>query len=376
MLTTVLAGRRASSLPGSAIVGAIAALAVVSGCNRPPGAGPGGPGMGPGGPVTVTLQVMAPKPVDRATEYVATLRSRRSSEIRPQVDGIVTRILVRSGERVTAGARLVQIDPLKQEAVVSSDVASRAAQEAQLRLAREELRRQQALHSQGLVSKQALDQAQAMVDTSEASLGALKAREQESRVQLQYFSVTAPVEGVVGDIPVREGDRITTSTVLTTIDQNAGLEAYIYVPVERGPDLRVGLPVRLVDERGGVLANLKADFVSPQVDDRSQAILVKAQVPSNQGFRTEQFVRARIVWSTQPALTLPALAVSRVNGQYFAWVAEAGDQGFVARQRPVKLGDLVGNDYIVVEGLAPGERVVTSGVQKLAEGARVAPAQS
>jgi RND family efflux transporter MFP subunit len=330
--------------------------------------------MGGGGPLPVTLQVMAPKPVDRATEYVATLRSRRSSEIRPQVDGIVTRILVRSGDRVNAGAALAQIDPVKQEAAVSSDVASRAAQDARLNLARQELQRQQALYAQGLVSKQVLDQVQSAVETAEASLGALKAQEQESRVQLQYFRVTAPTDGVVGDIPVRVGDRVTTSTVLTTIDQNAGLEAYIYVPVERGPDLKPGLPVRIVDDQGGVLADLKVDFVSPQVDDRTQSILVKAEVPSNRGFRTEQFVRARVVWSAQPSLTLPALAVNRINGQYFAWVAEAGDKGFVARQRPVKLGDLVGNDYVVLDGLKPGERVVTSGIQKLAEGAPLAPA--
>ncbi len=353
----------------------VLAVFAVPGCTQS-NAPAGGPQMGAGGPVPVTVQVMAPRPVDRGTEYVATLRSRRSSEIRPQVEGIITRILVRSGERVTAGAALAQIDPLKQEAAVSSDVASRAAQQSQLKLAQEELRRQQALFNQGLVSRQALDQAQAAVDTAEASLGALQAREQESRVQLQYFRVTAPTDGVVGDIPVRVGDRVTTSTVLTTIDQNAGLEAYIYVPVERAPDLKLGLPVRLVDDRGTVLANLVVDFISPQVDDRTQAILVKAQVPSTHGFRTEQFVRARIVWSAQPSLTLPALAVSRVNGQYFAWVAESGDKGLVARQRPVKLGELVGNDYIVIDGLKPGERVVTSGVQKLAEGVPVAPAQS
>jgi RND family efflux transporter MFP subunit len=355
-----------------ALLLATAALGV--GCGRSQGAAPGGPPMGGGGPLPVTLQVMAPKPVDRATEYVATLRSRRSSEIRPQVDGIVTRILVRSGDRVNAGAALAQIDPVKQEAAVSSDVASRAAQDARLNLARQELQRQQALYAQGLVSKQVLDQVQSAVETAEASLGALKAQEQESRVQLQYFRVTAPTDGVVGDIPVRVGDRVTTSTVLTTIDQNAGLEAYIYVPVERGPDLKPGLPVRIVDDQGGVLADLKIDFVSPQVDDRTQSILVKAEVPSNRGFRTEQFVRARVVWSAQPSLTLPALAVNRINGQYFAWVAEAGDKGFVARQRPVKLGDLVGNDYVVLDGLKPGERVVTSGIQKLAEGAPLAPA--
>jgi RND family efflux transporter MFP subunit len=349
---------------------------IAAGCGGSKASAGGGPPMGAGGPVPVTVQTLTPHPVDRSTEFVATLRSRRSSEIRPQVDGILTRILVRSGDRVAAGTPLMQIDPLKQEAAVSSDVASRAAQESQLKLARQELVRQQALFNQGLVSQQILDQAQAAVDTAAASLGALKAREQESRVQLQYFRVTASTDGVVGDIPVRVGDRVTTSTVLTTVDQNAGLEAYIYVPVERAADLKVGLPVRIVDGKGQVIANLTVDFISPQVDDRTQSILDKAAVPSNRGFRNQQFILSRIVWSAEPTLTLPALSVSRVNGQYFAWVAENGDKGLVARQRPVRLGDLVGNEYVVLDGLKPGERVVTSGVQKLAEGVPVAPAQS
>lgn len=326
------------------------------------------------GPVPVALTVLQPKAVPRTTDYVATLRSRRSSELRPQVEGIITRIDVRSGDRVSAGQRILQVDPLQQEAAVSSTEASRVAQEAQLRLLREELQRQQRLFAEGLVSKQALDQAVAAVDTADASLKALKARERESRVQLEYYAVTAPTTGIVGDIPVRVGDRVTKTTVLTTIDESAGLEAYIYVPVERAPELRPGLPVRLVDEQGAILAEVKVDFVSPQVDDRTQSVLVKAPVPSGRGFRTEQFVRAQVVWETQPTLTVPALAVVRINGQYFAYVAEAADKGLVARQRLLRLGEMTGNDYRVVDGLAAGDRVVTSGVQKLADGVPIQPA--
>ena len=336
----------------------------------------GGPGASAAPPaaaaVPVTLTVVEPKPLARETEYIATLRSRRSSEIRPQVEGIITRIHARSGDRVQAGAPLVQVDPLKQEAAVSSNEASRAAQDAQLRLAREELQRQKALFAEGLVSRQSLDQATAAVDTAEASLKALAARERESRVELQYYTVTAPTAGIVGDIPVRVGDRVTTSTVLTTVDENAGLEAYIYVPVERAPALRKGLPVRLVDDRGAELASLAIDFVSPQVDDETQAVLVKAPVPAGRGFRTEQFVRARIVWEQAPAVTVPALAVTRINGQYFAYVAEGGEKGLVARQRLLKLGELAGNDYRVLDGLKPGERLVTSGIQRLADGVPIA----
>ncbi len=338
------------------------------------GSGPAaaGPPRGAAAPVTVVMAVLQPKPVDRTSEYVATLRSRQTSAISPQVEGIVTRILVRSGQRVAAGAALAQVDPLKQEASVSSNEATRAAQDAQLRLLREELQRQKALFDQGLVSRQTLDQANAAVDTAAASLKALQARERESRVELQYYRVTAPAAGVVGDIPVRVGDRVTTSTVITTISDNVGLEAYIYVPIERAQDLKVGQPVRLVSAQGEVLALTRVDFISPQVDDRTQGVLAKAQVPSDKGFRTEQFARAQIIWSSEPGLTVPVVAVTRINGQYFAYVAEPGDKGgYVARQRLVRLRPLTGAEYLIENGLKAGDRLIVSGIQKITDGAPV-----
>jgi RND family efflux transporter MFP subunit len=328
------------------------------------GAANGAPQMGP---VTVELATVVEHPIDRTTEYVATIRSRRSSEIRPQVEGIITKILVRSGDRVHAGTALMQIDPAKQEAVVSSTAAQRAAQEATVRFAQQEYERQKRLFDAGLVSKQELDSAAAALDTAKASLRALEAQENEGKVQLQYYRVSAPTEGVIGDIPVRVGDRVTTATLLTTIDESSGLEVYIYVPIERAASLRPGLRVRLVDDKGNSLADTTINFVSPQVDNKTQTVLAKAPV-SGHGFRTDEFVRARIVWSTEPAYTVPVLAVSRVNGQYFAYVAEKGDKGLVARQRPIKVGELVGNDYVVQDGLKSGERVVVSGVQRLADG--------
>jgi RND family efflux transporter MFP subunit len=353
----------------------VSALApIVTSC-RSSGEAAARPPAGAGAPVTVVMAVLQPKPVDRTSEYVATLRSRQTSAISPQVEGIVTRILVRSGQRVAAGAALAQVDPLKQEASVSSNEATRAAQDAQLRLAREELQRQKALFEQGLVSRQALDQANTAVDTAAASLTALQARERESRVELQYYRVTAPAAGVVGDIPVRVGDRVTTSTVITTISDNAGLEAYIYVPIERAQDLKLGMPVRLVSALGEVLAVTRVDFVSPEVDDRTQGVLAKAQVPSDKGFRNEQFARAQIVWSSDPGLTVPVVAVTRINGQYFAYVAERGEKGgFVARQRLVRLRPLTGAEYLIESGLEPGDRLIVSGIQKITDGVPVAAA--
>jgi multidrug efflux pump subunit AcrA (membrane-fusion protein) len=129
----------------------------------------------------------------------------------------------------------------------------------------------------------------------------------------------------------------------------------------------------LVTDAGEVVATSRIEFVSPQVDERTQSVLVKAPVAAGQGFRTQQFMRAQIVWSSEPALTIPALAVTRVNGQYFLYVAEQQDGALLAKQRLVHVGPLLGNEYVVVEGLKPGERVVTSGIQRLGDGVPVAP---
>ncbi len=108
--------------------------------------------------------------------------------------------------------------------------------------------------------------------------------------------MTAPAAGVVGDIPVRVGDRVTKSTVLTTVDDNEGLEVYVNVPVQQAPELRVGLPVRLVDDRGAVLGDQQITFVAPSVDRATQSVLAKAALDRADGLRHDQFVRVRLVW--------------------------------------------------------------------------------
>jgi RND family efflux transporter MFP subunit len=355
---------RVRAIAALAVATAVLAAACGGGAAAPPAAPP---------PAAVSLVTLERKPVLISTEFVGVLRSRRSSEIRPQVEGIITRIFVRSGDRVAPGRALLQIDPLRQQAALESNEASRLAQEAAVNYAQQQYERAKQLLDAGATSQQEFEQADTNLKTARASLEALKAREQESRVQLQYYRVTSPTAGTVGDIPVREGDRVTTSTVLTTVDQQAGLELYVQIPVERAPDVRVGLPVRILARDGGTLAESAINFVSPQVDDRTQSVLVKAPVEPQPGFRTEQFVRAEIVWRNEPGLTVPATAVTRINGQYFAFVAEQADKGLVARQRAVKLGVLRGNDYVLLDGLAPGERLIVSGIQRIGDGAPVQP---
>jgi RND family efflux transporter MFP subunit len=292
--------------------------------------------------------------------------------VQPQVEGFVTRILVRSGDRVRPGTPLMQIDASMQQAAVANLESLRAGRQADLLYARQEATRMKTLLEAGAASQSELEQAQTALSAAEAQLEAAEAQIRQQRVALAYHLVSAPTAGVVGDIPVRVGDSVTRSSVLTTIDQNAGLEVYINVPVQEAEHLRLGLPVHLVGDRGEVLSTEKLSFVSPSVDAATQSVLAKARLEEAGRFRTDQFVRARMVWTETPALTVPVVAVNRVNGQYFAYVAESAEGGkTLARLRAVEPGSIVGNDYIVRFGLKAGDRLIVSGVQKIGDGAPV-----
>ncbi len=350
----------------------LAASAITAGCSGNAAENPHA-----SGPGAMPVKVLEARtvPVDDASEYVATLKSRDSAVIMPQVEGQVTQISVHSGERVEAGRALIGIDPLKQQATVKSQESARAAQAANLSWANKQYDRAQGLSSAGVVSKQDLEQAKSTLDAAQAQMDALDAQVSEQQVQLHYYRVVAPRGGIVGDIPVHVGDRVTTATLLTTVDQPGSLEAYVYVPIERSSQLKMNLPVQVLDSDGKVLAESRISFISPQVDNTTQTVLVKARITNgNDALRQSQFIRARVVWGTHRNPEVPILAVSRLAGQYFAFVAEAQDGGsFVARQKPLTIGQTVGNNYEVQDGIKAGDKVIVSGTQFLRDGAPVIP---
>lgn len=329
------------------------------------------PSAGPAAmPVQVRIATSAKIP--ETTEYLSILKSRHSAVINPQVEGQVTKILVKSGDRVTTGTPLLQIDPLKQEATVGGQEASRMAQEANVRYAGISLDRAKKLHDAGVISKQDLDNAQTGYDAAVAQLKALDEQVNQQKVELRYYRVSAPMDGIVGDIPVRVGDRVTVATPLTTVDEPGPLEAYVYVPAEKARNLKIGLPVRLSDGAGNLVSDTEVTFVSPQVDTDTQTVLVKAAVQKPKSkVRIAQQVRAQITWGVREGPVIPVLAVQRINGEFFAFVAVNEGKGPVARQRVVKLGDTVGNDFAVLDGLQPGDHIIVSGTQFLQDGTPV-----
>lgn len=323
-------------------------------------------------PVKVSSVTLSPVP--NGDTYVATIKSRRSATMQPQVDGNLTRIFVKSGDAVRAGQLLMQIDPLKQVATVQQQQGTEAQKKAVYQYNQAEVERQRKLYEAGVTSKQAYDQAVQAYQNSKGDFDSSIAQTNTQKEQLAYYQIRAPFAGIVGDIPVHLGDYVSASTILTTVDENADLEAYVYVPTERASEVKLGLPVDILDTNGNSIVQSKISFLSPQVDNGLQSILVKAEIPHTaERLRNQQLVKARITWNTKPAPVIPVLAVSLIGGQTFVFVAEPKGDGYIAHQIPVTVGETVGNTYPVLDGLKPGDKVILSGLQFLQEGAPVKP---
>lgn len=322
----------------------------------------------------VQTQTVALSTVEQSSDYVSTIKSRRSVSIMPQVDGNLTQILVKSGDRVKAGQLLMVIDPLRQQATVDSLRATENQKKALFDFNKVEIERQRKLFEAGVTSRDTLDQAEQSFNNTRADYDAAVASRKSSEEQLGYYRIRAPFDGVIGDVPVHLGDYVTAATILTTDDENKDLEAYIYVPTERSGDVRIGMPVQIIDGDGKVIESTKVAFLSPQVDTQLQGILLKAPVHSAAlAFRTAQLVKARVVWGNAPKPVIPVLSVTRLGGQTFVYVAEGQDGKYQAKQRAVTLGGTVDNNYIVLGGLKAGDKLIVSGTQFLRDGAPVMP---
>jgi RND family efflux transporter MFP subunit len=353
------------------LICAVALGLMITGCQQRPPAPAAAAGMQamPVKTVSVTLA-----PVAQSSEYVATIMSRRSATMQPQVSGRLTQIQVKSGDRVQAGQMMMAIDAQPQLANVEAQRATERQKKALYDYNTVELERQHKLFDAGVISRDAWDQAQQSFANTKADYESAVSLRKTQEEQLAYYSVRAPFDGVIGDVPVHVGDYVSTTTILTTLDQNKDLEAYIYIPTERSSEARRGLGVELYDTGGKLLEKTTVDFVSPQVDSTLQGILVKAPVHTSiETVRNAQMIKARVIWSTKPMVVIPVLAITRQGGQSFVYVARQQDGHFIASQTPVVLGDTVGNSYSIASGLSAGDKVIVSSTQFLVNGMPVSP---
>ncbi|WP_072620468.1 efflux RND transporter periplasmic adaptor subunit [Spirulina major] len=372
----------------------------------------------------VKLITLGPTMVANSTDFVGSLAAEQVVEVRPEATGRVQRIFVAAGDRVAAGARLVELKPDQAEANLASLLATvnseravennvqseiaalnadRIALKADVDLKMEDYKRIEFLVKEGVLSEQRLDQAKRDRDVAIATLAAIderitaaratltqaqanrqsaQANANRAQAQLEETVVTAPFAGVVGDLAVELGDVVTDSNTLTTLTQNNVLNLSISIPTERAPELQLGQLVELVTEQGNILNTGEISFIDPNVNPAQQTLLAKARfINPGELLRNGQFVRARLVWRTEPGLLVPTVAITRLAGKPFVFVAEVPteedevppDTEFIARQRPVELGQIQGDAYNILSGVQPGDRIVVSGILNLTDGAPIMP---
>ncbi len=343
----------------------LALVATVVGCGSPP------PPKAPPPPREVEAVTLAPSETRDTGEYLGSLLSRQSVNVLPQVAGYVRRIHVNPGQKVEAGAALLDVDARQESAALESAQAQRSSAQSALELARQTLERTEALYKEGLVSAQELERARSQAQTAEAATRAASAQVSQREVQLQYYVVRAPFAGTVGDVLVRVGDFVGATTPLTSVAQADVLEVSVSVPSTRARALQPNTPLEILDAEGKVLMSSPVFFVAPQADPRTQLVELKAAFRNTVGLRPNELVRTRLVYSTRRALQLPALAVVRQSGQPFAFVVQEKEGKTVVQRRPITLGSLGERNYIVENGLREGDRVAVSSLQSLRDGAPV-----
>lgn len=327
----------------------------------------GGGGGWHSGPVPAKTAKLQARTISDFDDYLASLTSRRSVMIYPQVAGYIRAIHVKPGVTVKAGAPLVEIDPGQQRALLQSLSAAVQSRKASLAFAIESDKSAAKLVEGGYIGGLEASGKHSQRLAAEADVKAGEAQLAAQSALLKFYDLAAPIEGVVGDVPVKVGDYVDPSMKLTSIDQSDSVEAYVYVPVAKAKSVTKDTLIQLMDESGEMLCEQKPSFIAPEVSAETQTVLVKAICPNKSGLRSAQVVRARVVWSTRQGVVIPVHAVTRSSGQYFAYTVAAGK----AKQQPIELGAMEGNDFVVTKGLEAGAEIVVSNIQKVHDGAEI-----
>ena len=320
----------------------------------PPGGGQGGP---PPMPVDVALAVRDTVLEEiRATGQIEAVQS---ILLQPEVSGRLASISASEGREVGAGARLFKVDDAEIRAQV-------ARLEAQVDLAEQALRRTQDLLARNASSQADLEQAEATARSARADL-------QLQQTRLDRTVVRAPFSGVVGERLVSVGDYVTPQTELTTLQTVDPQRAAFQVPERYAGLLEVGQEVSFeVAAMSGREFSGIVDFVDPRVRLPGRTITVKARVPNeDRSLKPGMFIEARLVVDVRPeAIVVPEDAILPLAGQDYIWVATP--EG-TATRKPVRIGVRTPGFVEIRDGIAEGEQVVVGGVERLGEGAPVAP---
>ncbi|MGM0586661.1 MAG: efflux RND transporter periplasmic adaptor subunit [Pseudomonadota bacterium] len=371
-----------------------AALAFVAlllaGCDDGPGAGAaqeGGGGERPPQPVAVvTVQEEA---IPLVNELPGRIAPTRIAEVRPRVAGIVTERVFKQGSEVAEGDVLYRIDPERFRVQVERARATVTRAEAQRRAAEQAADRQEALRERNVVSAQAYDDAIAALAVANASVAVAEAELAAAELDLRHAEVRAPIAGRIGRARITEGALVTASGAesLATIQQLDPVYADFTQParalmalrrawksgeLERSADGAATVQLRF-DDGSGYAHDGRLLFSEATVDATTGQVTLRAAFPNPEGdLLPGMYVRVLIEQGVEPrALAVPKQAVQRgPGGEPWLLIVDGED---VARRRGVAIGRAVDGRWVIEEGLAPGDRVIVEGFQKIRPDAPVAP---
>ncbi|HYP33937.1 MAG TPA: efflux RND transporter periplasmic adaptor subunit [Burkholderiaceae bacterium] len=374
-----LAARAPRAIPGASTV--LVALMALSACGdkAPPSGPPPAPEVG--------VVTVAPRTLDVPTELPGRVEAARVAQVRARVTGIVQKRLFAEGSDVKAGQVLYRIDPAPYQAALDSAKASLAKAQANAQQAAGLLNRYKPLREANAISQQDFVNASSAAAQADADVAAAKAAVQTAQLNLDYASVTAPISGRIGQALVTEGALVSASeaTQLALIQQVDAVYVNFTQPVSditrlrkafasgKSRSLGVTIPVRIVLDDGSELAQAgQLLFSDLTVDPTSGQVNVRARVPNADGaLMPGMYVRGRIAQQqVGSAVLLPQQAVQRTTQNDTVMVVGAEGR---PSARVVRLGGNEGGNWIVLDGLKPGEQVIVDGFQKIRPGAAVKP---
>ncbi|WP_382323716.1 efflux RND transporter periplasmic adaptor subunit [Hydrogenophaga sp. UC242_53] len=364
-----------------ALVGAAVLALAACGDKKAPAAAPAAPSVGY---LTVVVQAQG-----LTTELAGRTRASQSAEVRPQVSGILQKRLFTEGSVVKAGQPLYQIDARTLEATVKSAEAALAKSRASAQTARTNAERNAELVKIDAISRQVFDESQAQVAQSAADVAVAQAALENARINLQYSRIVAPIGGQIDLSAVLPGSLVTANQAqaLTTISQLDPIHVDITQSSSELLELRRqwqagtfgkveagGAPVRLALEDGSRYPHAgKLQFTGATVSQTTGAITLRAVFPNpDRLLMPGMYVRARLsTGEASDAIVLPQQAVQRdPAGKPSVQLLNADNK---IEKRPIRLGQALGAQWLVLEGLKAGDRVMVEGFQKARVGQTVTP---
>lgn len=337
-------------------------------------------------PSEVEVMTVEPRPIANIIEIPGRVQAVRIAEIRARVNGIIQKRLYEEGTDVDVGTPLFQIDPREMRAELKSAEASLERAKATAQNAAQDVKRYEGLVAKQAISQQEYDTALATLRTAQADVSQAEASVQSAELNLEYTTVTSPIEGRAGRAQITEGALVNGSegTLLTTVEQFDPV--YVNFAQSSSDLLRIRaqlasgelelsedgrVEVRLILENGSEFQHPGyINFYAMSIDETTGTVAVRAQFPNpDRLLLPGQFVRARVNAGTRPnGVLIPQRAVV-VNDQG-ARVLLVGEDDKVA-SREVELGDLQGSQWLIREGLEAGDVVIVEGGGSVRSGAPV-----